>query len=553
MKIKDDFDKNSIILDNYKELPKFHIYKEQEFGNKSMEVYFGRNAPLAVILVSYCEKLKDLLGDPNIKYDFKDKKFVSKIKNLCDNFGKAIATEVNAESCAVQVSLDKEMNAYCVPIFTCFDNRPLDKNGKPIAGKVDLDKYVDLENIVQTKTGYKYKKAANKLLFININIGFIWKSTPEEMAACLCHELGHCFQQGIFGTYKNYSDLLYQNETKTYSIRMAIISSVISNISIFSIGLTTGISLPITIIAAVIAFFFFPIILNNPLVVKIKNAFTKFANGRIVDEKRWMMKDKLEKMDNGTLSDTERNQMNAQTKVENTNRKKIIDKELKSTYDSYKKINLYKKEKEVKQSLWKGLLAIFFDFNSRTMNFWKTVSLSRYAQNKTVQETFYKKYEFFADIFASSYGFGPTMYKNLIHMEKDYDNYLSDIYSHGIYKIPLARAAALYNMYDTLRDAYAMDEHGETYERASAMYTNLVNELKTNPDLTAAQKKALIEDCNMYKKLDDEYYNTMKKDGWLYKSYNKMLSKKITTVNPKVEELVLQPILEVAKETSGKK
>lgn len=552
MVINDDFDKKSLYLDNYKQLPRFNIYKQQDFGSKSNEVYFGKTSPLSMILISYCSKLKDLLGDSTKKYNFKDKDFVKKIKTLCNNFGAAIATELNVESCTVQVALDKELNAFCVPLFTCFDNRPVNKNGNPIDYKIDLDKYVDLENIVQTKIGYKFKKATNKLLFININIGMIWKASVEEMAAVICHEIGHCFQQGIFGTYKNYSDLLYQKEVQNYDLRMREITGVVATIFTFAAAWFLPLG-PITIVIVLVILFFFPTLINLPGIQNIRFAIEKVFKHRIVDEKTFKMKEKLDKMDNETISQDEKDKIDYNGKYDTSNRKKLIKEEIDANYKSYDKINLYKKEKEAKQSIWKGFIAIFYDFSSRNYEFWSVVNLSRYARNYRARKVFYKKYEFFADIFASAYGFGPEMYRNLINFDKYSSDEVEKNFDTGIYKVPIIKAMALYNNYNYMRDLSAIDEHGETHERTSAMYTNLINEIKTNPDLTPAQKKAIQEDCEMYHKLDQKYYETMKKEGILYKVFNKTLEKKVTKQDKTVEELVLAPILEVAKESFNKK
>lgn len=560
MRISNDFEAETIILNNYKPLPKFEVYNKESFLDKSFEVYFGRNAPLSMTLTTYCEKLKDLLGDVNTKYNFKDKKFVAKIKDLCDNFGSAIAGDVNAESCTVLIELDKEINAYAIPLICYFDNRPVDKNGKIIDGKVDLDKYVDLENIIQTKAGYKFKSSKNKLLMIGINIGSLWYCTSEQLAAMLCHEIGHCFQQGIFGSYKNYSDLMYQQEIKRLNNRFNAVDIIGPEGTIFSI-LENILPLPgfWKFFSGLVTFLFCPSLLNINVFTKINQFLHSKIHGRIVEEKTWKMKEKLDEMDNDKLSNTDRYRMMVNTHSDNTNRKKAIEDEQKAVLKSYKKIDLYKDQKlskftKWKRELWMSFAAVAYDLNNHLNNFWMTVSLSRFAQNKYANQVFYRKYEHFADIFASAYGFGPSMYKNLIIMDKSNKDYIDNqLFTRGIYKVPLFKAIAIYGAYNRERDYIAVDEHGETYQRSSAIYTNLVNELKNNPDLTPSQKKALLNDCNMFKKLDDEYHENMKRNGCLYNIYNKMINKKITTKDETIENLVLEPIMEVAIENQSKK
>lgn len=543
----DEFGLESLDMSDYKPLKSYKVYGD--FLARSNEVYFGRTAPLSLVLMKYSKELKDLLGNPNIKYNFKDKNFVNKIKRICDNFGKEIANEINAEKCTVVVELDKNVNAYCYPLITCFDNRPVDKDGNIIEGKVDLDKYIDIENIVQTKAGYKFKKSKSKLLFVSISIGLLWKGTPEEISGIICHELGHCFQQGIFGSYKNYSDLMYQQEIKNLGARFDGGFSSLGSIGkmIFTV-LSFPISFMYKILCWLIAFIFNPSCLNINIFTKLNLVIHNALHNRIED-KRFMMKDKVESDDWN-----DKTKKYSQSIIIDLDREKEFKKNEKDIYKSYKKADLYKNEKQAVGSKFiKMMNTIAFDINNKQENFLQLITLSRYAQNKYSQQVFYQKYEYFADIFASAYGFGPNLYNILIDSDTDFNKKLESIFNSGIYKVPFIKAIALYNAYQHMRDISSVDEHGESYQRASAMYTNLINEIKNNPDLTKEQKEAIKADCDMYKKLDDKYYQDNKKKGVLYKLYNKMLTKKITQKSEKVEDLVLGPILEVAKETSNEK
>ncbi len=555
MDILDDFGKESIILENYKPLPSLKILNSNSIFEKSNEVYFGRTAPLSIILLSYAKEVKKLLGDPKKKYDFKNKSFVNEIKNMNENYGAQIATELNVEKCTLNIVLDKEVNACCLPLITCFDNRPLDKDGNPIDGKVDLDKYVDIENIIQTKNGYKFKDSKNKLLLININIGMIWVGNEEEIAAIICHELGHCFQQGIFGSIKNYSDLLYRQEIRNLDKRFNYF--IRDNDTNFWKIVKLLFPLPgfFKLFSYLISFIFQPNILNFNIFNKMNLFIHKTLLTRVVDEKRFMTKDVVEKID-GNGKDA--NEMIAKASnnlaYNDLDREQEIEDETNDIYKSYKKIDLYKETKTTKFTqwkidVWKFFTALALDIDNKQTNFFEFISLSRFAKKNYTKEVFYRKYEYFADIFASAYGFGPSMYKNISREETNTNKFIAEeVYSRGIYKIPFIKAIAIYNQYKRDRDLAMTDEHGEAYERASAMYTNLLNEIKTNSDLTPAQKKAIENDLKIYKKIDEEYYEQNKKDGCLYKAYNKMLAKKVTTKSDKVEDLILGPILEVAKE-----
>ena len=554
MNILDDFGKESIILENYKPLPSLKILNSNSIFEKSNEVYFGRNTPLSIILLSYAKEVKQLLGDPKQKYNFKNKSFVDKIKNTNEKYGAQIATEINAEKCVLNIVLDDDFNASSLLLITCFDNRPLDKDGNPIDGKIDLDKYVDIENIIQTKNGYKFKDSKNKLLSININIGTIWFGNEEEIAAIVCHELGHCFQQGIFGSIKNYSDLLYKQEIANLNKRFDYF--IKSNDTLFWKIVKLLFPLPgfFKLFSYIVSFLFQPNILNFNIFNKMNLFIHKTLLNRVVDEKRFMTKDIIDKINNDDKSANKMIRIASSNLVyDDIDRKQEIEDESNDIYESYQEIDLSKKNKtskftQFKIDVWKFFIALALDIDNKQSNFFEFISLSRFAKKNYTKEIFYRKYEYFADIFASAYGFGPSMYKNISREETNNNKFIDRLYSRGIYKIPFVKAMAIYSQYKRDRDLAMIDDHGEAYERASAMYTNLLNEIKTNSDLTPAQKKAIEIDLKIYKKIDEEYYEQNKKDGCLYKAYNKMLAKKITTKSDKVEDLILGPILEVAKE-----
>lgn len=537
----------------YKPLPKYGIYRDL---NLSMEVFFGNNAPLSIILKSFAKDIKAIIGTENQKHNFKDKKYVESIKSLCDKYGTKISEELNVDKTTIVIQLDKEINAYCIPLITTFDNRPLDKNGYPINGQIDLDKYVDLENIIQTKTGYKFKNPENKLLLISINIGLIWKSSEEEIAGIICHELGHCFQQAIFGSLKNYSDLMYTMELKNVSSVFDTFSQTPKNPLSGFFKLFTPLPFYGKIIMATLVNLFNPSLLRVSVFPKLNLLLHNFFHGRILKEKSFKMKEKLDKMDNNTITNDEKSKIYNNTFVFSDDREKEFKKIEDDTYDDYKEVDIYKKEAEdtskkeqSKKEASNFISALWYTINNAQINFLKFISLSRYAQNKQAKEIFYKKYEFFADIFASAYGFGPALYKNLAKSETENMNFIYDkAFSKCLFKIPAYKAFAFYNNYIRMRDYETVDEHGGAYERASAIYTNLSYELKNNPDLTISQKKAIQHDIDLLKKIDDEYYKDNAKKGFLYKWFNKVLKKRQSGYDFTVEELILQPMSEVVNE-----
>lgn len=532
-------------------------YRQDIISNSldfSNEIYFGKDAPLGMILRTYSKKIKDLIGAKTDKHNFKDKKFVNQIKNLTDEFGAKISEELNVERTDIVIVLDKEINAFCIPLNTCFDNRFVEKDGTINNKDIDLDIYADLENIIQTKTGYKFKNPKNKFLFITINIGLIWEFEAEGIAAILCHELGHCFQHAIFGSYKNYSDLMYMRDIKRLGNRFDTFFKIPNSpfgkiIKVFG----PGIQFSLRMLSGLLVYFLNPSFLNNNIFTKFNLFLHKKFFNRIVDEKRFMISDKIKKLDKDELSTKERNQMANLTYINDIDRKKEFEKDKKEVYDNYKKINIYKEEVETKSKCKRYVQdlinAIAFDFDNKGINFLNFISLSRFAQNSYQKQIFYKKYEYFADIFASSYGFSPILFKKLSQSELDDDRYLkNDVFNKFLYKIPMFKAAALLNSYQRIRDYEIIDEHGGAFERGSAMYTNLINELKTNKDLTKSQIESIKADIDLMKNIDESYIKERKINGISFIIYNNYIKKRRISQDKRVEELILEPLIEVANQ-----
>jgi hypothetical protein len=163
------------------------------------------------------------------------------------------------------------------------------------------------------------------------------------------------------------------------------------------------------------------------------------------------------------------------------------------------------------------------------------ITLSNYSLNTYDENVFYKKYEFFADIFSTSYGFGKSLQKTQFKLEKYSDTEINTKMNSALYKIPIYGALCKYEFYKYMRMNYNSDIHGTNDQRIRAIYTSLVNELKINNSLSIQQKKEIINQINTIKENDELHYTEMKHNGFFYRLYNKMIDKRIKNeINPDV-------------------
>ena len=536
--------------------------------SKSQEAYFGRSAPLATTLLTYSEKLINFFKENN----YKDKSFYLNLSKITEAFGNEIAKDVNAEKCQVIVSTDIEVNAFAALMFgfgdTCYEEK--NEDGSKFVG-VDFDKIADIEDIIITQNGYQFRNSKNKILFVNLNYGLFLPQnnlTPETIAALTCHEIGHSFQQGIFGLYKNIADIC--------------IASVVNNKkNQFNNMIPKWLPSPIRAVLkatfaqrlfiALMSYLWFPNLLTNGLFAKFGAWLEKFGWGKKVENPQYLMRDKLQKWDD------------SDKKTENELKNSLSSRIIHNTviYTSQQKNNISRNDYYVKQmsenneKAWKNAKKegiVTEDDKTTTsnflINFFKSIvtdvhmiddnvidviALNNYTVNQYSKITFYKRYEFFADVFATSYGFGADLFNSLNKIDEvNLKNVDKDLII-GINKIPFFKSIAKTNFYILLNKNRKVDVHGTRNERSVNMYTALVHELQSNASLTSDQKKAIQHDIDLINEADEQYYKDMKESGFWFKYYNKLIDERIKgKVSKDTIEEVLKPIEEICKETMKK-
>lgn len=536
------------------EIRPFPEYKIIQNDNFSLEAYFGGNSALVEIMDKHNQILKDKLSDPNIK--FKDKKTIEDLKNTCKAFGQLLADELNMESLNISLIATTECDASSLLLSAVFDNTEMIKDSSGIdVSHISLNKYIDIENIIQTSSGYKFKDKKNKLGLISVSVGMYQKLEVRQISAIICHEIGHMFQQGVFGSYKYYSDLIVYSHVKVMQDRFGAESERDGTyMRLFKYN-----SLLYKLFHNAISYFIFPNFLREGIFSKLGLFFYSHTDKRILDEKTFLMNEK-----------SRRNQaIDAKTAkiiIANTieeiagpeyDRKKFITERVEDNYDElqiFKNENPGKKKKlsllnRTRISLIKFFYSSAMFINAIEKNVLNLISLNSYTTSTYMKNVFYKKYEFFADIFASSYGYSSDMYKGLVYLDREEKEVYENIFKDHIFELPIFKPIMLQNIYSYNRKQLNLDVHGTLDQRIDAIYTSLMNELKSNPELTPQQKKDIQNSMIAIKTIDDAYYDDLKKGGFWYKFYDKSIQHRLSgKSNKSVEENILGPLKEVLKE-----
>lgn len=514
--------------------------------SQSNEVYFGSSAPLAQHLNLYSTQLKTLFS--KVK-NLKENAFLRELNKIVTNFNRDIAKDLNCERIQLSVINEPTDNAFAFTIYWCADmvTSVSEKNSQNTY--LDFDKIADLEDIIISKEGYKYKDPKGKILLLGINSGTIMKNDPTCIAATLAHELGHCFQDGIFGIYKDVADM-------ELIARIKYAMSASTAISNGSFGKTFLLFLQ---------WIFFPInFLTNAF--RLARA-KKFGNTfkTINNEKTFLMKDELKKLDEGLTNriKTDKGVTIVSNKLVTThhdNKDEVVDDLTKQFNEEFVKKfdNLKKEDEEEAKKRKRGPVISFFrglfaNINACTTNVLHTITLSNYTLKKYNEKSFIKKYEFFADIFASSYGYAPALYSSYTRYSNEMIKKAVNRDLVGMNDPSLLNMCYLRNEWKLIRRAMNNDCHGTWIQRGNAMYTALQNELKNNTSLTTSQRKEIELHMKQLKEADELYYKDQTENGgfWL-KFYETIIEDRIDGKDYKTEEEILIPIQKCVDECMKK-
>ena len=506
----------------------------------SNEVYFGRESNLAQMLLKLSKDLKTLI--PEDMVDYSDKKFITKLYRVVDNFNNSLKVEMNCEKVQLCIVPDEMDNACAYLMSYKADFITYKQNKKYL----DFDKIADFEDIVIDSKGYHYRYNKGKIIIIELNTGSIKQLSEEQIAASLCHEIGHCVQEGIFGVYKEYADMYFSQEVES---SLCFWQPITAKYGLKFINLLGFLLFPFTLVAGVVNL--------------IKNAIAKNKFKKQQENPTFRMADELQRVD------TE----NSQTLFKDIDTQIINSAVLNNASDDISERDnlandlLEKSKTQLEKTEGNANSPAKDKKTNPVLNFFRSISLdlamvqnkifrfltcSSFVSNNINKMAMTKKYEFFADIFATSHGFGPELYKNLSSNEKMSNDafYKSDIV--GINNISLLKAAVMCARYKELRQLRNADTHGTADQRGSAMLTSLCRELQINKSLTSDQKKSIMKDIEELERANQIFNEDKKQGGFWFKFYDKLVQERINGHDIQVEENILKSIEAVCKECSAK-
>lgn len=512
---------------------------------RSNEAYFGQDAPLSQDLITYSGKLKTLFQDAN-NNTLKDKKFNQELNSLLIEFGEVVALDLNVEKVTFIVKPSDDTNAGSYPIYIRSNLTTIDKQGNVF---VDFNKIADFEDIIITSEGYQYRNKKNKLLCISINKGLIQKCSVESIAGVIAHELGHCFEIGIFGVYKELADITFQT---IYKSKINLIKAERESLPKFI--------RPLTKVLGFRFWFLLYVYFRNPQYLFTTGLFaglgaklSKFiAGSEILDKKNktYTIKEQI-----GNLDNRPKDQEKLKNELENTYPSHVI-RNISKSNDRDKFIEQLK-ENNVEE--WKVYIQNTEELkpvNSKFINFWKKLTLqidnldtriinlltlSKFTNKQYSKITFAKKWEYFSDIFAASYGFGPDLYK-FVHSSTDEDLKYLDSLGMGLYW--------KYHLFKTFSDSATHGLYGTNKQRLQNIYTGLMYELKNNKDISNDQRRQIEQQITELKTISEQVYEIRKseKQSFLAKAYNRLIDDRINGISHDTEEKILKPIDDICKE-----
>ena len=529
--------------------------------SKSEEVYFGIDSPLSKILLNCAKELKDYVGDDVTKNEknYKNKAWLKELFAIADKYADKIAKELNVEKIHFCLCALDENMAFAESMY--YSGNYITKKGDKIF--INYDKIAESEDIIIVpNVGYKYRNAKGKIINICLSTGCIQKITVEQLAGSLAHELGHCFQQGIFGLYKNIADVAVTLEVKDIQRRVITLAESENKL----VKLLVKIPAFKRLFKYIVIYNLDPGI-DKALKASIKKNTLKLLFRSQLADPSYRMKDKITEFDKGENKDLLEdpgntvignvliNNLNASDSYDTKDKAgKELKKEMKDTFNYYEQ---YDDDDIIKQKTKNWIVnffrSIFADLKYMKINRRNVLTLTNYSTNQFQKISFYKKYEFFADIFATSYGFGPHIYRDYITEELRNLNFLNRVNVVGINHLPALRALFKYSSYKAIRNTMAADVHGTNTERGRAMYTALTKELENNMDLSENQIKAIKNDIALLQ-ASDEFYISERKDngGFWFNLYNKLVSESINNIDAKTDELILKPIKNICEESIKK-
>lgn len=474
--------------------------------NKGSEAYFGDNNPLKLNLIYNIGRLREVYKKATNKNEImkRKKEYLKDFNPIIKDMERLIVSSFNIEKCTI--GLFDMLNAFAYPL--CWDSNLVKEISKRGKEKYDVNTTfkASLEDIMETKTGFKYKDPKGKIYVLGLGLGFFeYNYTDAEIAGVIMHELGHCMQQAICSINEN--------------LASAMISSSIQSLWSFldpflTVG-TFGLNLLIGIF-------------EGATIDTYKKADPEDLGDEII---KYGIGSQQDEFDRERLGE----QIEDQSK-----------KDIKNIPKKEKPNILYK----IFISFFGGLFTLL---NNIITPLLYLVNIPRHIVLAT-NLNFLKKnrrFEQFADMFAASYGLGPEQSSALAKLGN-----ISEKVDIGAFQwlnyVPILNVAIAFGQYINTSNNCLIHGYPDMKKRIVGIYNTCKYEIENNKDLTPEQRKELTKQMEDIKKTYDEYVFDFSSKGIVYAIWATITRKNIEKEDTDIRENVLEALKEVKERSSIK-
>lgn len=468
------------------------------------EAYFGENNEFKIKLVGYISDLRECFNGATSTDRKKSERklFVDDIKKITSKIEKLVEKSFNIEKCYIGVFEDK--NAFCFPL--CWDKNLVtiekEKGKRFKSAKVNNPFKASLEDIMETKSGFKYKDPKGKLYIIGLGLGFFRQDyTDEEISAVLLHELGHAMQQAVCTINENLASAFISNSIQ------AAYTLLDPFIGVASFGFSWLVGL-----------------------------FEMISVG------------KLSSMDPEELGD-EIIIQGIGSEPNEYDREKLAEEIIGESNKTLKKLPNEKKGNVFLKFIGRFIMGFFVGLFMMTKNilypFLYIINVPRHillgSNAKFLKKN--KRFEQFADMFAASYGLGPQQASALAKLGEGHKVNLYTL--NWINYVPVLNVAIAVGSYMENNIECLLAGYPDMKKRIVGVYKTVKYELDNNKDLTSEQKKELTNQIEALNSVYDDYVFDYGPKGFVYALWHKITLKSLKNESSDIEGNVLEVLKEM--------
>jgi len=484
--------------------------KERDYHEyaRSEEAFFGESNAYKTTVIALFAELREAYQNAISKKNSKAERrnFSKDIEPIIKKFEKHIEKTFNIKKC--YFGLIDDLNAWCIPL--CFDsNLVTKKDGKTVVNKKVK---VSLEDIAETKTGYKYKDPEGKTYCISFGIHFLDKKngkdmyTDEECAAVLTHELGHAMQQAVCSINQNLAAVYI------HAVFEDVYTCLNPIVGILTLGLAPLAS-----------------IWMHKQYKDLKAEDPEYLGDEIIKQGIGSNKGEYDRDRFGKYIDN-----NTEAEI-----KKLPTKKSNPVGNFFIKFLSF---------TIGGLFTIVGDIISGIIN----IPQNLYVLSQSGFLSKNRRFEQFADIYTAAYGLGPAQASALAKIGNDF-GYKQD---YGIFSllnyVPVINliTGVSHYMNSSIRQLAA--GYPDTTGRMAAIYKSLDAELKANKDLSPEDKKAIEEEISTMNEIYNEYVYDWSPKGFVFALWHKVTFKNLKNTKSDAATNVLDALSDMEKESKFK-